>query len=241
MCVPGGRHDPAAELHCQTKFEGTLFEASATAADTCQEAVVAGSTGGAKSSVGLIAGIVGGVAGLALVAIIVVMTLVNRRQARRREKDREVQRQLQAELCAHGDSEPNPLYHSVDRFEAQRTARSLVEATYALVDEIPRNGLPQELIPSLIRLEHDLGKGVGGTVYKGSFGVPTGSWEPRDRSMRSSMHSVTSEDGIERFPAAFKLLKPKPTEEERQAFLSEAYLLNQFDHENVIRPLGVVT
>jgi len=218
------------ETKCRQERGGSLLVASETG-DVCAAAKTAASSAstGSAGNIPLIAGIVGAVAGVALVAVVVALVLTQRRQTRRRKHSHAVLANMQAQLCNSGESELNPLYHSAARERAQDTARSLIEATYQLVFEAPPNDLPPELDPSLVLLRTDIGKGVSATVYSGSFGVKVA-----DEGRAGGME-------VKRYTAAFKLLKPSPTMEERQAFLTEAYLLNQFDHAHVIRVLGVVT
>ncbi|XP_056896986.1 ephrin type-A receptor 2 isoform X1 [Takifugu flavidus] len=76
-----------------------------------------------------------------------------------------------------------------------------------------------EIHPSHITKEKVIGAGEFGEVYRGILKVP----------------------GRKESAVAIKTLKPGYTEKQRQDFLSEASIMGQFSHQNIIRLEGVVT
>ncbi|CAG01742.1 unnamed protein product, partial [Tetraodon nigroviridis] len=76
-----------------------------------------------------------------------------------------------------------------------------------------------EIHPSHIAKEKVIGAGEFGEVYRGILKVP----------------------GRKESAVAIKTLKPGYTEKQRQDFLSEASIMGQFAHQNIIRLEGVVT
>uniref|UniRef100_A0A674N9T9 receptor protein-tyrosine kinase n=1 Tax=Takifugu rubripes TaxID=31033 RepID=A0A674N9T9_TAKRU len=76
-----------------------------------------------------------------------------------------------------------------------------------------------EIHPSHITKEKVIGAGEFGEVYRGNLKVP----------------------GRKESAVAIKTLKPGYTEKQRQDFLSEASIMGQFSHQNIIRLEGVVT
>ncbi|KAM6963135.1 ephrin type-B receptor 1-like [Aplochiton taeniatus] len=77
----------------------------------------------------------------------------------------------------------------------------------------------KEIDPSCVRIEEVIGAGEFGEVYKGGL-KPLGKNE---------------------FPVAIKTLKTGYSERQRRDFLSEAAIMGQFEHPNIIRLEGVVT
>ncbi|KAM9855143.1 ephrin type-A receptor 2 isoform 2-T2 [Aulostomus maculatus] len=76
-----------------------------------------------------------------------------------------------------------------------------------------------EIHPSHITKQKVIGAGEFGEVYRGILKVP----------------------GRKEVAVAIKTLKPGYTEKQRQDFLSEASIMGQFSHQNIIRLEGVVT
>uniref|UniRef100_A0A665X610 receptor protein-tyrosine kinase n=1 Tax=Echeneis naucrates TaxID=173247 RepID=A0A665X610_ECHNA len=76
-----------------------------------------------------------------------------------------------------------------------------------------------EIHPSHITKQKVIGAGEFGEVYRGILRVP----------------------GRKEVAVAIKTLKPGYTEKQRQDFLSEASIMGQFSHQNIIRLEGVVT
>ncbi|XP_060931282.1 ephrin type-A receptor 2 isoform X1 [Limanda limanda] len=76
-----------------------------------------------------------------------------------------------------------------------------------------------EIQPSHITKQKVIGAGEFGEVYRGILKVP----------------------GRKEVAVAIKTLKPGYTEKQRQDFLSEASIMGQFSHQNIIRLEGVVT
>ncbi|KAM3872513.1 ephrin type-A receptor 2 [Diretmus argenteus] len=76
-----------------------------------------------------------------------------------------------------------------------------------------------EIHPSHISKQKVIGAGEFGEVYRGILKVP----------------------GRKEVPVAIKTLKPGYSEKQRQDFLSEASIMGQFSHQNIIRLEGVVT
>ncbi|KAG9353135.1 hypothetical protein JZ751_017711 [Albula glossodonta] len=76
-----------------------------------------------------------------------------------------------------------------------------------------------EIHPSHIAKQKVIGAGEFGEVYRGVLKVP----------------------GRKEVAVAIKTLKPGYTEKQRQDFLSEASIMGQFSHQNIIRLEGVVT
>uniref|UniRef100_A0A3B3WRF9 receptor protein-tyrosine kinase n=3 Tax=Poecilia TaxID=8080 RepID=A0A3B3WRF9_9TELE len=76
-----------------------------------------------------------------------------------------------------------------------------------------------EIHPSHISKQKVIGAGEFGEVYRGSLKAP----------------------GKKEVAVAIKTLKPGYTEKQRQDFLSEASIMGQFSHQNIIRLEGVVT
>uniref|UniRef100_A0A8C3A5J7 receptor protein-tyrosine kinase n=1 Tax=Cyclopterus lumpus TaxID=8103 RepID=A0A8C3A5J7_CYCLU len=76
-----------------------------------------------------------------------------------------------------------------------------------------------EIHPSHITKQKVIGAGEFGEVYRGNLKMP----------------------GRKEVAVAIKTLKPGYTEKQRQDFLSEASIMGQFSHQNIIRLEGVVT
>ncbi|XP_021464988.1 ephrin type-A receptor 2 isoform X1 [Oncorhynchus mykiss] len=76
-----------------------------------------------------------------------------------------------------------------------------------------------EINPSLVNKQKVIGAGEFGEVYRGLMKAP----------------------GRGEVAVAIKTLKPGYTEKQRQDFLSEASIMGQFSHQNIIRLEGVVT
>ncbi|XP_010894400.1 ephrin type-A receptor 2a isoform X2 [Esox lucius] len=76
-----------------------------------------------------------------------------------------------------------------------------------------------EINPSLVTKQKVIGAGEFGEVYRGVLKVP----------------------GRGEVAVAIKTLKPGYTEKQRQDFLSEASIMGQFSHQNIIRLEGVIT
>lgn len=82
--------------------------------------------------------------------------------------------------------------------------------------------LPKELSRSTITLLEVLGSGNFGEVRHGTYRAPGGGAKAE-------------------YSVAVKKLKGEPTQKEKQDFCSEALISAQFDHENIIGLIGVVT
>ena len=90
---------------------------------------------------------------------------------------------------------------------------------------------PAELKRSAVTIINVIGEGEFGEVFKGQL-KPEGPG-------RSG--SVGSRRGMAEFLVAIKTLKADPSSSERQDFLREATINAQFDHDNVVSMIGVVT
>ena len=91
--------------------------------------------------------------------------------------------------------------------------------------------IPRELPRKTITIKHDLGAGAFGVVYMGMM---------RETARRSAGSSVYI-SAMPEYPVAVKSLKEGPSSDERKEFLREALVSAQFDHENVVAVIGVIT
>ena len=87
--------------------------------------------------------------------------------------------------------------------------------------------VPQELGRSSVRLIKQIGSGEFGLVWQGTY-TP-----PRDSLRRASNAFV--------MPVAVKELRNDPSAHEREELMREGAITAQFDHENVLGMIGVVT
>ena len=88
---------------------------------------------------------------------------------------------------------------------------------------------PAELKRSAVTIMNVIGEGEFGEVFKGQL-------KPEGRS-----GSVGSRRAMAEFLVAIKTLKNDPSSAERHDFLREATINAQFDHDNVVSMIGVVT
>lgn len=109
-------------------------------------------------------------------------------------------------------------YHEVAEL-AETTGRKMYvdPSIYASADEAVRD-FAREIQPKFLSVKEEIGRGEFGAVYKGMW-----------------------KSGGKQVPVAIKTLKPHSSAKQRNDFLSEASIMGQFTHPNVVKLYGVVT
>uniref|UniRef100_A0A671UK55 receptor protein-tyrosine kinase n=1 Tax=Sparus aurata TaxID=8175 RepID=A0A671UK55_SPAAU len=128
-------------------------------------------------------------------------------------------------VCVFLSRTPHAKQHGSDLWRSSRRSEQL-KPLKTYVDphtyEDPNTAVLKfatEIHPSHITKQKVIGAGEFGEVYRGILKVP----------------------GRKEVAVAIKTLKPGYTEKQRQDFLSEASIMGQFSHQNIIRLEGVVT
>ncbi|XP_047204397.1 ephrin type-A receptor 2a [Girardinichthys multiradiatus] len=119
-------------------------------------------------------------------------------------------------LCSRGRGGPEDPYFSTDHL---KPLKAYVDPHTYEDPNIAIQKFVKEIDPNVISKQKVIGVGEFGEVFRGVMKVP----------------------GKAEVAVAIKTLKPGYSEKQRQDFLSEASIMGQFSHPNIIRLEGVVT
>jgi serine/threonine protein kinase len=223
-CIAGPRHLPNAGSICEAAggmyiLDKTNSSCTSVRGETTDPFVRDASTNAPTAGASVFMFVGAGVGAFVLIVVLLVVVLVVRQRKQRRESELKIKLIQEALLNAEVGGE-NPLYRDVSMRER---LRGRLDPMYACVDDPVRRDpkFPAELNAQNIVVLDLIGEGAFAEVYKAELHDPESAADPTI--------------------VALKILKTGATPKDREDFLTEGFLMNQFHHKNILQLKGVVT